>query len=63
MKRSQNTQVNIAIPTAWKEQLDAIARIESVEAEKVITFQELMRQAIKEKFQLDEVKDDPDHEK
>ena len=58
MKRSNNTQVNIAIPTAWKEQLDALARIESVEAEKTITFQELMRQAIKEKFQLEDPRDD-----
>lgn len=58
MKRSNNTQVNIAIPTAWKEQLDALARIESVEAEKTITFQELMRQAIKEKFQLEDPKED-----
>lgn len=58
MKRTQNTQVNIAIPLTWKEQLDAIARIESVEAEKVITFQELMRQAIKEKFQLEDPKED-----
>lgn len=54
MKRTKNTQVNIAIPTEWKKQLDALARIESVEAEKTITFQELMRQAIKEKFQLED---------
>lgn len=58
MKRSQNTQVNIAIPTAWKEQLDALARIESVEAEKTVTFQELMRQALKEKFQLEDPNQD-----
>lgn len=58
MKRTNNTQVNIAIPIAWKEQLDALARIESVEAEHTITFQELMRQALKEKFQLEDPKED-----
>lgn len=58
MKRTKNTQVNIAIPITWKEQLDALARIESVEAEKTITFQELMRQALKEKFQLEDPRDE-----
>lgn len=52
--RTDNVQVNIAIPADWKTQLDNLARIYSVEEEKTVTFQDLMRRAIKEKFQLEE---------
>ena len=56
--RSRNVQVNIAIPTEWKSELEAIARIASVEEGRTVTFQELMRRGIQEKFQLKTVTDD-----
>jgi len=52
--RTNNTQVNISIPSEWKTQLENLARIYSVEEGKTITFQQLMRRAIKEKFQLED---------
>jgi len=51
-KTTKNVQVNIAIPESWKTELDNLARIMSVEEGKVITFQEMMRIALREKFQL-----------
>jgi len=54
MKRTNNVQVNIAIPASWKQQLENIARIRSVEEEKNITFVDLMREGIMEKWQLDD---------
>lgn len=48
-----NVQINISIPMTWKEQLENLARIYSVEEGKTITFLELMRRAIQEKYQLD----------
>lgn len=61
MKHTRNTQVNIAIPKAWKEQLENLARIYSVEEGKTVTFLDLMRRGIQEKFQLSEdgAEDDP----
>lgn len=53
--KTNNVQVNIAIPAEWKSQLENIARIMSVEEGRTITFLDLMRQAVKEKFQLEEV--------
>ena len=58
MKRTKNVQVNIAIPASWKRQLENIARVRSVEEEKNITFVDLMREGIKEKWQLED--DDED---
>lgn len=51
--KNGNTQVNISIPSEWKMQLENIARLESVEEGRTITFLDLMRQAIQEKFQLE----------
>ena len=48
-----NVQINISIPVLWKEQLENLARIYSVEEGKTIPFLELMRRAIQEKYQLD----------
>lgn len=56
--KSKNVQVNIAIPAEWKSELEAIARIASVEEERTVTFQELMRRGIQEKFQLKTEADD-----
>lgn len=52
--RTSNVQVNIAIPEAWKKELENLARIYSVEEEKTVTFQDLIRRGIKEKYQLED---------
>lgn len=52
--KSNNVQVNIAIPIEWKTQLENLARIYSVEEGKTITFLDLMRRGIQEKYQLGE---------
>lgn len=58
--RTNNVQINIAIPSEWKKELENLARIYSVEEGKTITFLDLMRRDIQEKYQL---KDVNDHEK
>ena len=52
--KSNNVQINIAIPATWKNQLENLARIYSVEEGKTVTFLELMRRGIKEKYQLED---------
>ena len=51
---SNNVQINISIPSEWKTQLENIARIYSVEEGRTITFPDLMRRGIQEKYQLGE---------
>lgn len=58
--KTNNVQINIAIPSEWKKELENLARIYSVEEGKTITFLDLMRRGIQEKYQL---KDVNDHEK
>ena len=55
--RTNNVQVNIAIPSEWKKELENLARIYSVEEGKTITFLDLMRRGIQEKYQLKDVND------
>ena len=55
--RTNNVQINIAIPSEWKKELENLARIYSVEEGKTITFLELMRRGIQEKYQLKDVND------
>ena len=55
--RTNNVQINIAIPSAWKKELENLARIYSVEEGKTITFLDLMRRGIQEKYQLKDVND------
>ena len=50
--KSNNVQINISIPVEWKTELENLARIYSVEEGKTITFLELMRRGIQEKYQL-----------
>ena len=50
--KSKNVQINISIPTEWKKELENLARIYSVEEGKTITFLDLMRRGIQEKYQL-----------
>ncbi|BBH25736.1 hypothetical protein SG0102_26640 [Intestinibaculum porci] len=59
MSKSKNVQVNISIPKEWKDELENIARIYSVEEGKKVTFLELMRRGIQEKYQLG----DPDEKR
>ena len=47
-------QINISIPFEWKTQLENLARIYSVEEGETITFLDLMRRGIQEKYQLGE---------
>ena len=55
--RTNNVQINIAIPGEWKKELENLARIYSVEEGKTITCRDLMRRGIKEKYQLKDVND------
>lgn len=50
--KSNNVQVNISIPSEWKAELENLARIYSVEEGETITFLDLMRRGIQEKYQL-----------
>ena len=52
--KSDNVQINISIPSEWKTQLENLARIYSVEEGETITFIDLMRRGIQEKYQLGE---------
>ena len=52
--KSDNVQINISIPTGWKTELENLARIYSVEEGKTITFLDLTRRGIQEKYQLGE---------
>ena len=58
--KSDNVQINISIPTGWKTELENLARIYSVEEGKTITFLDLMRRGIQEKYQLGEQNDEQD---
>ena len=50
-----NTQINIAFPKEWKEELERLARVFSVEEENTLTYLDLIRRAIKEKYRLEEI--------
>ena len=52
--KNDNVQINISIPSKWKKKLENLARIYSVEEGKTITFLDLMRRGIQEKYQLGE---------
>lgn len=52
---AQNVQVNIAIPKKWKEELENLALIYSVEENRQISFLDLMRRGIQEKYQLTQI--------
>ena len=56
--KSKNVQINISIPVEWKKELENLARIYSVEEGKTITFLDLMRRGIQEKYQLGENPDE-----
>ena len=45
-------QLNITIPEEWKKELENLARIYSVEQGKTLTHLDLIRTAMKEKYNL-----------
>ncbi|MCF6094753.1 hypothetical protein L1765_12355 [Microaerobacter geothermalis] len=49
----KNVQINISIPETWKSELENLARVYSVEEETTLTYLDLIRRAIKEKYELD----------
>ena len=53
-----NNVINISIPMEWKIELENLARIYSVGEGKTITFLDLMRRGIQEKYQLGEQDDE-----
>ena len=53
MEKMKMVQVNISIPTDWKAQLERLARIYSVEENETLSFLDLMRRAINEKYELE----------
>lgn len=53
-RQTMNTQINIALPKEWKEELEKLARVFSVEEESTLTYLDLIRRAIKEKYGLEE---------
>ena len=53
-----NNVINISIPMEWKIELENLARIYSVAEGKTITFLDLMRRGIQEKYQLGEQGDE-----
>lgn len=57
-QKSNNVQINISIPADWKVELENLARIYSVEENKNITFLDLMRRDIQEKYQLERQHDE-----
>ena len=48
----KNIQINLSFPKNWKDELDNLARIYSVEEEKTLTMHDLIRRAIQEKYEL-----------
>lgn len=52
--KSENVQINISIPAEQKKKLENLARIYSVEEGENVTFLDLMRRGIQEKYQLGE---------
>lgn len=52
--KSNNVQINISIPMEQKIELENLACIYSVEEGETITFLDLMRRGIQEKYQLGE---------
>ncbi|GAI67708.1 unnamed protein product [marine sediment metagenome] len=50
----KNVQINISIPDNWKKELENLARIYSVEEEITLTYLDLIRRAIQEKYGLED---------
>lgn len=51
--KTKNVQINVALPEPWRIELERLARIYSVEEETTLTYQDLIRRAIDEKYNLE----------
>ncbi len=49
----KNIQINISIPEKWKTELENLARIYSVEEETTLSYLDLIRRAVREKYELE----------
>jgi len=49
----KNIQINISIPEKWKIELENLARIYSVEEETTLSYLDLIRRAVREKYELE----------
>ena len=58
MKFKNKEQVNISLPLGWKEELEKLARKISFERDETLTYLDLMREAIGEKYNLEYVDDE-----
>lgn len=52
MAKKETVQLNVSIPSDWKDELERLARIYSVEEERTLSHLDLIRRAIQEKYQL-----------
>ncbi len=48
----KNVQINISIPENWRTELENLARIYSVEEGITLTYLDLIRRAVQEKYEL-----------
>lgn len=53
-----NRQVNITMPENWICQLERLARIYSVDEDRTITYLDLIRDALKEKYNLIDIEEE-----
>jgi len=51
--KTKNVQISVTLPESWRIELERLARIYSVEEETTLTYQDLMRRAIDEKYNLE----------
>jgi hypothetical protein len=51
----ENKQLNVSLPKPWFEQLERLARLFSVEEDKTLSHLDLIRDAIKEKYNLKDI--------
>jgi hypothetical protein len=51
----ENKQLNVSLPKPWFEHLERLARLFSVEEDKTLSHLDLIRDAIKEKYNLKDV--------
>jgi len=48
----QNTQINLIIPKRWKLELERLARLRSMQEDKNVSYADLIRAAVREKYEL-----------
>jgi len=53
MGDTKRDQINISFPKGWKEKLERLAREISIKEDKTINHLDLIRKAVKERYNLD----------